>query len=117
MSPYPITFRDTLEIMIEHSDSYYININAGCEEAFGYLDTTIIKPDQIFVTVPVTFNSNKFKLINPTNIPLHFNWDEIINDEMKAVFSPRQGVVPPRSYQEISFEFIFFTSNITLLFI
>ena len=114
MSPYPKSFRDILEIMIEHSDSYYININADCEEAFGYLDTTLITSKEIFLTVPL---NSHLKIINPTNIPLHFKWGEVNNEELKAVFHPKQGLVRPRSFQEIKCEFTFFSiRDVDILF-
>ncbi len=59
MSAYPKFLQDTLEIMLQHSDSYFINILADCQEAYAYLDMTVIQPKDIFVSVPIKFMNMK----------------------------------------------------------
>jgi hypothetical protein len=113
MCPYPKLLEDTLEIMIENSESYFVNIHADCQEASAYLDTTIIQPSNIYVSVPIRYRDNIINLVNPSNLPIKFRWEEVFkNDEIKVSFSPNVGILPPRSKKEIRFSATYFSSNL-----
>lgn len=99
--------------MIENSESYFINIHADCQEALAYLDTTIIQPSNIYVSVPIKFKDNIINLINPSNLPIKFRWEEVFkNEEIKVSFSPNVGIIPPKSKKEIRFSATYFSSNL-----
>jgi hypothetical protein len=116
MSPYPVKIRDMVEILVEHSESSFLTMNADCEEAYAYFDQTCIEPREIFVAVPVKHRNNKIKLINPSNLPIHFEWKKIKENNLDVSFTPNQGTVNPRSFVEITYSFLFHTSNFTLIF-
>ncbi len=117
MSHYPKFLEDTVEIMIENSESYFVNLKADCQEAFAYFDTTVLKPQHIYVSVPLKFNDNYFNLVNPSNLPINFNFEEIDKpDEVEIHFSPKNGTVPPRSSKMIKFNAVYYQSKIILTF-
>lgn len=98
--------------MIESSESYFINIHADCQEALAYLDTTIIQPSNIYVSVPIKFKDNIINLINPSNLPIKFRWEEVFkNEEIKVSFSPNVGIIPANSKKEIRYSATYFSSN------
>ncbi len=113
MTPYPKHLQDNLEIMIENSKSFYVNLEANCQEAIAYLDTTVIQPNDIYVSVPIRFKDNIIKIVNPSNLPVNFRWEEIFkNEEIKVSFSPNNGVVEPRSVRDIRFSATYYSSKI-----
>ena len=68
----------------------------------------MIKPKNIYVGVPITFNDNAIRIINPSNLPINFEWENIfIPDEKIIEFSPITGTIPPRSFIEIHYKMTF----------
>ena len=95
--------------MIENSESLFINIHADCQEANAYIDKTLINPVNIFVGVPINFENNLFRIVNPSNLPINFELQSINNPDEKIIeFYPRRGTVRPRSYVEISYRMTYF---------
>lgn len=95
--------------MIESSDSLFINLTADCQDGKAYLNKTIFTPQNIYVSVPII---DKIKIINPSNLPINFKWEEInIADKIKASFYPSKGLIQPRSEKEIKFNIIYNESN------
>jgi len=98
--------------MVMHSESIFVNYHADCQEAFAYLDKTLIIPKTIYVSVPLTFENNCFKLINPSNLPINFEWQNVnIEDEKFVEFSPLSGTIQPKSSVDISYRMIFYSSK------
>ena len=96
-----------------HSESVFINYHADCQEAFAYLNKTLIFPKSIYVSVPITYENNSFKIINPSNLPINFEWENVnIEDEKFIEFSPVKGTIQPKSYVDISYKMIFYSSII-----
>lgn len=112
MSAYPKYIIDQIEILVLHSDSVFINYHVDCQEAFAYLSKTLISPQSIYVSVPITFEKNNFKIINPSNLPINFEWETINIPEDKFIeFTPSKGVIQPKSALEISYKMIFYSSK------
>jgi hypothetical protein len=112
MSPYPKYINDTIEIMIKNSESYFVNLHADCQEAFAYIDTTSILPTNIYVSVQINYKENYFQLINPSNLPINFSFDEIdIPDKVEIHLSPNNGKIPPRTAKMIKFNATYYQSN------
>ena len=108
-SPFPVLYREIIEIMVENSESTYINIYGDVQEAIAYLSAIEVIPSNIYVSVPIVYNNNIITLVNPSNIPISFNWKNIfINDDITAEFSPSIGTVPPKSSLDISYKVLFF---------
>ena len=123
LSPYPIRIeneKNTIEILVKNSqNSGYINFKAQCEEAEAYITETFIIPKEIFLTMPIQHNNNIITIINPSNLPIHFKWDNIYEtDKLLAEFEPNKGEVPPHGKIEINFKIIyFFLSSVDDMFI
>lgn len=99
--------------MVMHSDSVFVNYHADCQEAYAYLNKTLIAPKNIYVSVPITFENNSLRVINPSNLPVSFEWENAnIEDEKYIEFSPLKGTIQPRSYVDVSYRMIFYSSNI-----
>lgn len=95
-----------------NSSSIFINFHADCQKPLAYLDKYYILPRSIFVNVPLSFENNKLKLINPSNLPFHFEWEYLkIPDEKLVEFYPKTGIVQPKSSVEISFKIIYYSST------
>lgn len=98
--------------MVQSSESLFINVYADCQEAFAYIDKTLINPANLFVGVPINFENNLVRIVNPSNLPINFEWQTINNPDEKIIeFYPRRGIVRPRSYVEISYRMTYFSSN------
>ena len=123
LSPYPIKIEDklnTIEVLIKNGrKNEYINFNIQCEEAEAYIEDTFIIPKEIFLTMPIQHNNNKITIINPSNLPIHFKWDNVFeNDKLTADFEPNTGVVPPHGKVDINFKIVyFFLSSVDDMFI
>ena len=123
LSPYPIKIEDklnTIEVLIKNGrKNEYINFNIQCEEAEAYIEDTFIIPKEIFLTMPIQHNNNKITIINPSNLPIHFKWDNVFeNDKLTADFEPNTGVVPPHGKIDINFKIVyFFLSSVDDMFI
>lgn len=123
LSPYPIKIEDklnTIEVLIKNGrKNEYINFNIQCEEAEAYIEDTFIIPKEIFLTMPIQHNNNKITIINPSNLPIHFKWDNVFeNDKLTAEFEPNTGVVPPHGKIDINFKIVyFFLSSVDDMFI
>jgi hypothetical protein len=97
--------------MILHSDSIFINYHADCQQPLAYLDRYYILPSNIFVNLPLSFEQNKIKIINPSNLPIHFEWENVKIPEEKLIeFSPKKGKVLPNSSLDIYFTMIYYSS-------
>jgi hypothetical protein len=113
VSAYPKYKFDQIEIMVMHSDSVFVNCHADCQEAYAYLSKTLITPKNIYVSVPITYDNNSLKIINPSNLPINFDWENLkIEDEKYIEFSPTKGTVQPKSSVEISYRMIFYLSKL-----
>lgn len=98
--------------MVMHSDSVFVNYHADCQEAYAYLNKTLILPKDIYVSVPITFENNSLQIVNPSNLPISFEWENLnIEDEKYIEFSPTKGTVPPKSSVVILYRMIFYSSN------
>ncbi len=123
LSPYPIRIEDeqnTIEILVKNSQyNAYINFKAQCEEAEAYITETFIIPKEIFLTMPIQHNNNIITIINPSNLPIHFKWDNVFEvDKLSAEFEPNTGEIPPHGKVEINFKIIyFFLSSVDDMFI
>jgi len=123
LSPYPIKIEDelnTIEVLIKNGrKNEYINFNIQCEEAEAYIEDTFIIPKEIFLTMPIQHNNNKITIINPSNLPIHFKWDNVFEtDKLTAEFEPNTGEVPPHGKIEINFKIVyFFLSSVDNMFI
>jgi hypothetical protein len=110
VSPYPKLFQDEIEILIENGENQFTTLFADCQQAFAYIDEPIIKPETIFVTVPIKHGDNGFNLVNPSNLPISFKWNNRIETEVvKTKFTPEQGIIPPRSYTRITYQATYYT--------
>ncbi len=116
MSNYPKIIDDTLEIMVQHSDSYILSLKADCQQAFGFLDMTEITIKDIFLSVPIKFinpkinEENVVRITNPSNLPITFKWEETMRvDNEKVSFSPSNGIIPPKSSKDIKITATFFS--------
>ncbi len=95
-----------------HSESILVNYHGDCQEVFAYLDKTLIIPKSIYVSVPATCENNSFNIINPSNLPINFEWENInIEDEKSVEFYPMKGVVEPKSSVNITFRAIYHLSK------
>ena len=122
ISPYPINLGkyNTIEILSKYScDNSFINFTGRCEEAIAYIEDTIIKPKQIFLTMPIIHKKNKVTIINPSNLPVHFKWDNVFEAEkLTAEFEPNEGIINPHSKIDIKYKIVyFFLAQIDDLFI
>lgn len=123
LSPYPIKIEDelnTIEVLIKNGrKNEYINFNIQCEEAEAYIEDTFIIPKEIFLTMPIQHKNNKITIINPSNLPIHFKWDNVFEaDKLTAEFEPNTGEVPPHGKIDINFKIVyFFLSSVDDLFI
>ena len=123
LSPYPIRIEDeqnTIEILVKNSqNNAYINFKAQCEEAEAYITETFIIPKEIFLTMPIQHNNNIITIINPSNLPIHFKWDNVFEvDKLSAEFEPNTGEIPPHGKVDINFKIIyFFLSSVDDMFI
>ena len=123
LSPYPIRIEEennTIEILIKNgTKNGYINFKAQCEEAEAYITETFIIPKEIFLTMPIQHNNNLITIINPSNLPIHFKWDNVFEvDKLSAEFEPNTGVVPPHGKVDINFKIVyFFLSSVDDMFI
>ncbi len=104
--------------MVQHSESLFISIHADCQEAFAYIDKVLINPVNIFVTVPISFENNLIRIVNPSNLPVNFEWENIHSPDEKIIqFYPRKGLIKPRSYVEISYKMIYYMSKFFYFFL
>ena len=123
LSPYPIRIEqenNTIEIITKNSKKKsYINFKAQCEEAQAYIQDTFIIPKEIFLTMPIQHNNNIITIINPSNLPIHFKWDNVFEaDKLTAEFEPNTGEIPPHGKVDINFKIVyFFLSNVDDMFI
>ena len=123
LSPYPIRISDennTIEILIKNGPTNaYINFKAQCEEAEAYITETFIQPKEIFLTMPIQHNNNIITIINPSNLPIHFKWDNVFEvDKLSAEFEPNTGVIAPHGKVDVNFKIVyFFLSSVDDMFI
>ena len=123
LSPYPVRIEkelNTIEIITKYCPKKnYINFSAQCEEAEAYITDTFIIPKEIFLTMPIQHNNNIITIINPSNLPIHFKWDNVFEaDKLSAEFEPNTGEIPPHSKIDINFKIIyFFLSTVDDMFV
>jgi hypothetical protein len=69
--------------------------------------------------MPLQNENNIVELVNPSNLPVHFEWDNVhIADELIAEFSPSNGIVNPKSSLRIKYKVIYYKSgNVDSLFL
>lgn len=98
--------------MIMHSESLFVNFHADCQQPLAYLDKNYIVPKNIFVNVPISFEHNTIKIINPSNLPINFEWENVkIQEEKYIEFYPQSGIVNPNSSIEIYFKMLYYSSK------
>ena len=123
LSPYPIRIEkelNTIEIITKNSaKKCYINFSAQCEEAEAYILDTFIIPKEIFLTMPIQHNNNVITIVNPSNLPIHFKWDNVFEaDKLTAEFEPNTGEIPPHGKIDINFKIVyFFLSTVDDMFV
>lgn len=111
-SPTKIIFNSQLEVMVEDSVSSFLNIYANVQEAFAYLSYLYIKPNSIFLNMPVLYENNIVEIRNPSNLPVQFEWENIhVQDEFLVEFTPQSGVVIPKSSLKITYKIIYYKSG------
>jgi len=113
LSPYPVRIEkelNTIEIITKNSKRKgYLNFSAQCEEAEAYILDTFIIPKEIFLTMPIQHNNNIITIINPSNLPIHFKWDNVFEaDKLSAEFEPNTGEIPPHGKVDINFKIVYF---------
>lgn len=98
--------------MIEHSESLFLNIFADCQEAYAYIENPIIRSETITLGIPITVGDNMIKIVNPSNLPINFKWENIYEaDKRSCEFIPNSGLIEPNSYVMIKHKIIYYTSN------
>lgn len=103
---------DVIEICVQNSDSYCIRTIADCQESIAYIDKALIRPKNVFVGVPITYENNLLRIINPSNLPINFEWESILDSEEKTIeFYPVKGTVKARSFVEIYYKMTYYQSN------
>ncbi|MCQ2816949.1 MAG: hypothetical protein MJ252_06765 [archaeon] len=111
-SPYAIHIEKdkTIEVEVENGLSDYINYIAQCEQIEAYIENTIITPKEIFLSQSIKGdNDNKIFIINPSNLPIHFKWDNVYEADHRMInFEPFEGEIPPHSKQEIKYSMKYF---------
>ena len=123
LSPYPIHIdgeQNTIEVLVKNgTKNAYINFQVQCEEAQAYITETFIIPKEIFLTMPIQHNNNTITIINPSNLPVHFKWDNVFEvDKLSAEFEPNMGEIPPHGKIDINFKIVyFFLSTVDDMFI
>ena len=123
LSPYPKRIEDennTIEVLVKNGKkNEYLNFKAQCEEADAYITETFIIPKVIFLTMPIQHNNNIITIINPSNLPVHFKWDNVFEvDKLSAEFEPNTGEIPPHGKVDINFKIVyFFLSSVDDMFI
>ena len=113
LSPYPVRIENelnTIEVLVKDGQkNEYINFSAQCEEAEAYITETFLYPKEIFLTMPIQHNNNKITIINPSNLPIHFKWDNVFEvDKLSAEFEPNTGEIPPHGKMDINFKIVYF---------
>ena len=121
-SPFPIhlnTFNSIEVLTLFSPTNNFINYQVQCEQAEAYIENVYIKPKQIFLTMPIECDNNTITIINPSNLPIHFKWDNIFEAEkFTAEFEPNQGKIEPHSSIKIKYKVIyFFLAHIDDLFV
>ena len=97
--------------MIENSESIFLNIFADCQESYAYVENPIIEPKNIFLSVPIQSNNNIIKLVNPSNLPVRFKWENIFEKDKRIVeFKPHTGLIDPNSYILIEHNITYYSS-------
>ena len=122
ISAYPIHLGkyNTIEIISKYStENNFINFKVQCEVAEAYIENTIIQPKEIFLTMPIIHKKNTVTIINPSNLPIHFKWDNVFEAEkLTAEFEPNEGVINPHSKIDITYKIVyFFLATIDDLFV
>ena len=98
--------------MIMDSESLFVNYHADCQQVFAHLDKYYILPKNIYVNLPISFEQNKIKIVNPSNLPINFEWENVkIPEEKWIEFIPSSGRVMPNSSMEIHFKMIYYSSK------
>jgi len=95
-----------------NSDSLFVNYHADCQQPLAHLDKYYILPKNIFVNLPLSFEQNKLRIVNPSNLPINFEWENVkIPQEKSIEFTPLTGTVMPNSSVDIYFKMIYYSSN------
>lgn len=110
-TPYPIKFEDLIQVDVMNVDPKFIRVKANCQLADCYLEETLIAPEEAFISTPIKYKSNSFKMINPSNLPVSFNWETIENEDKVIKFEPKIGTILPNSVCEIKYNIIYHTSK------
>ena len=113
LSPYPKRIEkknNTIELMVQNGEkNEYLNYSVQCEEAEAYILNTMIIPKEIFLTMPIQHNNNTITILNPSNLPIHFKWDNVFEvDRLTAEFEPNTGEIPPHEKIDIKFKIVYF---------
>lgn len=112
-SPTKYIYDSQIEVMVENSNSYHVSIYANVQEAFAYLSYLYINPKAIFLSMPLQHDNNVVDIVNPSNLPVHFEWENInIPDELFVEFYPQSGVVNPKSSFSIKYKIIYYKSGL-----
>lgn len=111
---YPIKYEDLIEINVLNGVSKFVRVKANCQLADCYIDQTLIAPEEIFISTPIFYKDNSFRMINPSNLPVNFDWQTTDDPEEKQIlFYPRKGVIQPNSEVVIKYQIIFHTSKLS----
>jgi hypothetical protein len=102
---------------VQNSDSYFIRVFADCQECLAYIDKALIRPKNVFVGVPISFENNLLRIINPSNLPINYEWESNFDSEEKTIeFYPVKGTVKARSFVEIYYKMTYYQSRIKSLY-
>ena len=120
-SKYPTLLNELIEIQVKNSKSKFIRLEANTQVADCYIDYPYILPDDIFISLPISYNNNSFNMINPSNLPINFKWNNINDKENAGIiakFHPSKGEIKPMSSMIIKYDIIFYNIiNVDQLFI
>jgi len=112
-SPTKYIYDSQIEVMVENSNSSLVSIYANVQKAFAYLSYLYIRPKAIFLSMPLQHDNNVVDIINPSNLPIHYEWENInIPDELFVEFYPPQGVINPKSSFSVRYKIIYYKSGV-----
>lgn len=107
-SPYPIILKELIQISVFNGDSTFLRLEGNLQTSNCYIDETIIQPENIFISTPIIYKANSFKMINPSNLPVSFKWTNKNNkDGTQAFFMPNEGIIRPESEITIKYDITF----------
>ena len=103
------TINSMIEILVEDSDSYFLNVTAEIQD----IKVTLNRYSMEF---PTLYAGNVYNIYgehlqgiileNYGNIPTNFSWENIDTPSLIATFNPQQGTISPKSSIKIHLKFV-----------